>query len=121
MAVRAITFSHWQAHTRLLFQNLKILNVFDMHHLSVCTFMYDLSNNNLPHSLLDYCNIIQHRYSTRQKADQQVHLPKFRTSQGQFSLSFLGSIYWNNVPSDIKLKPSRNTFRNSLKMHILNQ
>lgn len=41
MAVRAMTFSHWQAHTRP-FRDLKILSVFDMHFLCVGTFMYDL-------------------------------------------------------------------------------
>ena len=121
MAVRAITFSNWQAHSRPLFQDLKILSIYDLHHLSVCTFMYDLKNKNVPHSLTDYCNVIQHRYSTRQKVDQQVHLPKFRTSQGQFSISFLGSMYWNDVPTVIKLQPSRNTFRNTLKSYLLNQ
>ena len=119
MAVRAITFSHWQAHTRPLFNDLKILNVFDLHNLSVCTFMYDLRNNNLPHSLADYCNLIEHKYPTRQKEGQQVNLPKLRTTQGQFSLSFLGSDFWNKVPVEIKSKKSRKSFRNSLKSYLL--
>ena len=119
MAVRAMTFSHWQAHTRPLFRDLKILDVFDMHFLCVGTFMYDLVKNNLPHSVIDYCDTIQHNYSTRQKTGQQVHLPKLRTTQGQFSLSFVGSDLWNKIPIDIKSKLSRSTFRNSLKEHLL--
>lgn len=75
--------------------------------------------NNLPHSLLDYCSTIQHNYSTRQKTGQQVHLPKLRTTQGQFSLSFVGSDLWNKIPLGIKSKLSRSTFRNSLKEHLL--
>ena len=58
MAVRAMTFSHWQADTRPLFRDLKILSVFDMHYLCVGTFMYDLVNNNLPYSSFNYCDTI---------------------------------------------------------------
>ena len=31
------------------------------------TFMFDLVNDNLPHILIEYCDIIEHSYSTRQK------------------------------------------------------
>ena len=56
--------------------------------------MFDLVNDNLPYILIEYCDIIEHSYSTRQKEGGQLRLPKFRTTQGQFSLSFVGSEFW---------------------------
>ena len=119
MAVRAITFSEWRTHTSPLFKTLHILNVYDLHDLAISTFMYDLFNKNLPHSLLDYCDIILHSYSTRQKEDGQLRLPKCRTTQGQFSLSFVGSEFWNRLPINIRLSRSRYIFRNALTTRLL--
>ena len=119
MAVRAIIFSEWRTRTSSLFQTLRILNVYDLHDLAISTFMFDLFNKNLPHSLIDYCDIILHRYSTRQKEDRQLRLPKCRTTQGQFSLSFVGSEFWNRLPINIRQSRSRNIFRNSLTTHLL--
>ena len=64
MAVRAITFSLYRAHTQPLFEELKLLNIYHLHKLSVCTFMFDLVHDKLPHAVKDYCSIIQHNYST---------------------------------------------------------
>ena len=121
MAVRAITFSEWRTPSDPLFKRLRILNVYNLHDLSISTFMFDLVNGNLPHILIEYCDIIEHSYSTRQKEDGQLRLPKLRTTQGQFSLSFVGSEFWNRLPVDVRLTRSRNRFRNSVTSHLLNK
>ena len=121
MAVRAITFSEWRTPSDPLFKGLRILNVYNLHDLSISTFMFDLVNGNLPHILIEYCDIIEHIYSTRQKEDGQLRLPKLRTTQGQFSLSFVGSEFWNRLPVDVRLTRSRNRFRNSVTSHLLNE
>ena len=40
------------------------MDVFELHKLSICTFIFDLSKGNLPHDLVEYCQNIQHSYST---------------------------------------------------------
>ena len=42
----------------------------------------------------------------------QLRLPKLRKTQGQFSLSVVGSEFWNRLPIDVGLTRSRNRFRN---------
>ena len=98
---------------------MRILNVFELHHLSVATFMFDLVHRNLPHSLIDYCDIIQHSYSTRQRVGGQLHLPHFKTTQGKFSMSFVGSNCWNKLPNGISLENTRTGFRNAVMQMLL--
>ena len=92
-----------------------------MHKLVINTFVFDLLRGNLPHSPLDYCQIIQHNYATRGKIDGLLHvcLPKCRTTHGQFSISFVGVKLWNCVPKEIREKNTRHTFRKHLTTHLL--
>ena len=114
MAIRAITFSTYMTRSRPLFRDLKILDVYQLHRLSICSFMYDLINENLPHSLPQYCSLIQHGYSTRQKEDENLYIPKVKTSLGKECLSYLGTTFWNDLPIKIRKKPSRSSFRKAV-------
>ena len=53
MAMRAITFSSIRTHSSPLFQQLQIVDVIKLHQFSVLTFMYDLCNGTIPHTLSD--------------------------------------------------------------------
>ena len=91
MAVRAITFSAFDADSKLLFKEVKLLNIFHLHKLSICTFMYDLIYGNLPYTIIRYCSLIQHEHHTRQKENEKLQVPKFRSTQGKFSLTYTGT------------------------------
>ena len=119
MAMRAITFSPWMTNSKPLFTRLKILNVYNLHDLAVLTFVYDLLNRKLPHSLTEYCQVIEHNYSTRGKENNKLYMPKCKTTQGQFSISFVGTKLWNSLPDYITEKKSRNSFRNLLSSYLL--
>ena len=119
MAMRAITFSSWRTHSKPLFQKLKILDVYNLHSLSVSTFVYDLLNNNLPHSLIEYCQVVEHKYATRGKECGQLYMPTCKTTQGQFSISFIGVKLWNCIPNDIREKRTRVAFRKLLMNHLM--
>ena len=119
MAMRAITFSSIRTHSSPLFQQLKVLDVIKLHQFSVLTFMYDLCNGTIPHTLSDYCQILQHPHATRSKGKSMLHLPKCKSTQGQFSISFLGVKFWNSLPLAIREKSTRSTFRRYLANHLL--
>ena len=121
MAMRAITFSLRCTHSEPLFQKLKILNVYKLHFLAVSTFIYDLMHNNLPHSLTEYCQVLDHKYGTRSKNRGQLYVPKCKTTQGQFSISFVGVKFWNCIPCDVKEKTSRSAFRKGLTTYLYTQ
>ena len=121
MAVRAITFSLFRTSSKPLFQNLRILDVFSLHELAVSTFVYDLFVGNSPHSLLEYCEVLHHTYRTRGKENFLLRLPICRTTQGTFSISFVGSKLWNSLPQEIKEKKTRYSFRKALTMYLVNK
>ena len=110
-----ITFSTYMTRSRPLFRDLKILDVYQLHRLSICSFMYDLIDN-LQHSLPQYCSLIQHGYSTRQKEDENlyIHVVKVKTSLGKEFLSYLGTTFWNDLPIKIRKKPARSSFRKAV-------
>ena len=120
MAVRAITFSAFDAESKLLFKEVKLLNIFHLHKLSICTFMYDLIYGNLPYTIIRYCSLIQHEHHTRQKENEKLQVPKFRSTQGKFSLTYTGTSFWNELPLQLRKKTSRFCFRKLLTEYLLN-
>ena len=118
MAMRAITFSPIRTASKPIFEQLAILNIFQLHKLLVLSFIQDLVYKRLPHSLVDYCQVIEHRYRTRGKEKTLLYLPKCKTKQGQYCISFEGSKFWNNLPHEIRAISSRTNFRNRLSTFL---
>ena len=118
MAMRAITFSPLKTSSKPLFQKMKVMNVFELHKLSICTFIFDLIKGNLPHDIVEYCQNIQHSYTTRSKKDGLLYLPKCKTSYGQLSVSFMGAKLWNSLPKKIRNAKKRKSFRVKLSKHV---
>ena len=48
-AIRNVTKSAYNAHTKLLYKEQNILKVHDLYRLSIVKFYFKLVNNNLPH------------------------------------------------------------------------
>ena len=102
MVVRPITFSCISAHSKHLFSELQILDIFKLHKLQLCTFMYDLLTNRLPHRFTDYCTPPVHEYSTRFKDRGNLLLPKVITSIGKFAITYTGTAFWKSLPPGIR-------------------
>ena len=118
MAMRAITFSPLRTPSDPLFQKLGVMDVFELHKLYICTFIFDLSKGNMPHDLVEYCQNIQHSYSTRGKKEGLLYLPKCKTMYGQLSLSYTGVKLWNALPRKLRSINTRKNFRSDLAKHI---
>ena len=119
LAVRAITFSAFDSNSQKLFKKLKLLNILQLHKLSLCTFMHDLTYNNLPYGLTRYCSLIQHEHETRHKESGKLQVPAFHSNQGQFSLTYTGTSFWNELPLDLRKTTSRFCFRKLLTQQLL--
>ena len=48
-----------------------------------------------------------------------INVPHFKTTQGKFAMSFVGSDCWNRLPSGIRLENRRSAFRNSMMQLLL--
>ena len=121
MAMRAITFSPLRTSSGPLFTSLGVLDVFDLHKLAVSTFVYDLHKGHLSHSLTQYYEMMNHAYRTRGKEHSMLRLPKCKTTHGTFSISFVGTKFWNSLPQNIREERTRFSFRRNLKNHLLNK
>ena len=92
-----------------------------IHKLLTVTFMYTLIHQQLPHPVNEYCKFFKHNYSTRQRDNKTLVLPKVKTEHGKRSITFCGSELWNALPDDIKIKPSVTSFRNAVKKKLLQE
>ena len=117
---RLITFSHYTATSRPLFQLLSILSVYDTYRYQLMIHVYKITNNLIEnyYSLQYYVvNSAIHQYSTRQNTN--LHVPKCRTSLRQATIVFQGPKLWNSLPLEIRTNPSLNSFKKSLKLFLL--
>ena len=119
MAMRVITFSPFRTSSNALFVRLQVLDVYNLFNHSVSTFVYDLQKGHLPHSLMDYFDLMNHMYRTRGRDKLMLRLPKCNTTHGTFSISFIGAKLWNNLPINIKEEKTRSLFRKNLRIRLL--
>ena len=61
-------------------------------------------------------NFLFHNYDTRNR--DNLHLVRCNTSYGSKSVKYKGSNLWNQLPNDLKLTTSLNSFKSKLKLTI---
>ena len=120
MIVRIITFSGFREGSSPLFKKLGLLDIYKLYTLLLGKFMFDLHHHNLPQSLSDFFQNVDHCHETRFKQGSNLYLPKMRTRTGQFAISYAGAKLWNNLPRNVKVSTSRNVFTHSLTQHLSN-
>ena len=121
MAVRAITHSQSMTHSSPLFNTLEILDVHKLHRFLVSTFVYDLLHNNLPHSVDEYCNVLNYEYNTRQKEQNNLCVPTVKTFYGKQSMTYTGAVTWNSIQHSTRNEPRRQRFKSSLCKDLLKE
>ena len=93
--IRIITNSPYLAHTNPLYSSESILKLDDIIKLEIATFMYLVENNQAPstfENVFKHNNEI-HSHNTRQS--KKFHTISRRTKLGQFSISYMGPLVWN--------------------------
>jgi hypothetical protein len=107
IAIRAITFSKWNASTFTLFQNLKLLTLYDINVLRTRCFVYKSIHNLLPPQFADIfvLNSEVHCHDTRHKGNIHTtyHRLKIALAIGNY-----GAKLWNNLSQHLKDTPSFN-------------
>ena len=119
-AVRIITFTEYNCHSRPLFRELKVLKVIDLLYLYCALFMYDYYSNRLPLIFNDFFKSVNkvHQYQTRFACKISYYLPKARTNYGKFNIRFSGAKVWNSIEESLKFK-SRTCFKVLLKESLI--
>ena len=99
------------------FKVLPLNQLIDIHR---ATYMFSLSNNDLPSVFRSYCKKPTHHYMTR-FAQANFCIPNHKTRLSESSIKFLGPSIWSKIPNDLKKLQFRKTFSNHLKELYLNQ
>ena len=120
-AVRAMTFKNHMDHSMPLFYECKILDLYKLYHLMICTYMYDLIHGTTPDDISLYCSYIGHCYETKQKINKNLVIWLAKTNIGKQCISHSGPLNWNLLENDIRNSLSRSTFRRKLKLKLLEE
>ena len=85
-------------------------------------YMYKCLNNDNHNSVIPSFNFISnvHSYNTRLHASKSLAIPLPKTEYFKHSLSYRGSVIWNNIPSNVKNNSTSFTFKKQYKSIILN-
>ena len=118
-AVRLITFSSFRSSVSPVYSSLKILPFNEQFFIQKSIFMHSLHYQSLPFALSVYCQIPDHKYSTRYATSLNYILPRVVTNRGQSSIKFSGPKTWFNVTKDLKEIAFRKPFSKRMKEHIL--
>ena len=110
-------------HTPPLFHKLNIMNIFDIYKLQIGLVIYESTNNIGPiNSIINLPKADEiHQYNTRYANRGNLFINSVRTTRyGLKSISVEGAKLWATLPSYIKEKPSKLTFKSSLKKFLIN-
>ena len=98
--IRAITFSDFDAPTKPLMKELKILSFEDLYKAQIASLMWDYDHGFLPHSLnsLFSRRSSVHTINLRNVADGRLYTAnRFNTAYGKNSFSQIGSKFLNDL------------------------
>ena len=124
MAIRAISFADFNAHTSPLFKKHEILTLTDLYQHKLASLLWDLDHEKLPNSLLNlFCkrNDI-HNHLTRMSSSGKYSVKKFNTKRyGQRSFQVEGTLAINRLKSldAYRNSSSKPAFLNKYKMSLL--
>ena len=106
-----------------LFATLNILTIFNINILQTCIFTYKTKyqNSELPDHFQQYfqSNSSFHSHQTRQS--NQLHVPLYSTTRGQFSLKYKGVSSWNAHSHLMTNSSSLSTYKRSLINKLIAQ
>lgn len=120
-AIRIITFSKWNAHTKPLFCRLKLLPVFDINKLQILCFTYRALKGLLPNQFnnLYVLNSHIHDHFTRQTV--KIHSQPCRTKIRQYSVRIRGIKLWNSLDLNIANSPTLSIFKRLCRNQLINE
>jgi hypothetical protein len=124
MAIRAISFADFNAHTAPIFKKLEILTLHDLYHKQLASLLWDLDHNELPTSLsrLFTRRDEVHNHSTRLAISSKYTVKITNTKRyGEKSFQIEGAILLNKLKDlDIyKTSNTKSTFLMKYKKSLL--
>ena len=119
--IRICTNSNFLDHTPPLFARLKTLTIFDLHSLSIATFMYKFKFKLLPEIFSSYFNTVRSFHTYRIRSSNSFRPHEFRTDLARNTIRRQGPLLWNDLPDDIVNSSSLKRFKCALKKNLISK
>ena len=110
-AIRAITCSHYKAHTNPLFKSLKFLKIGDMYALKILKFYFNLCQDKLPPNMNDYKLLLSSGHSSYELRHETFQLPKIKHEYAKSMLYYQLPITINSTAKLILDKAFTHSFQ----------
>jgi len=117
-ALRIITKSTYNTHTKPLFNKLNLLNIDQIKYLQICELMYRYEKNLLPSAFISLFTSSTQTIQTR--SNRSYLCPYVRTNVRKFSIGYQGPLIWNNLPITIKNATGFPQFKKLTRAYIQN-
>ena len=118
-AIRIVCNASYYQHTTPLFNELKLLTIFEIFKLQLGIFMYKWWNNLLPSNFSSLFTFTRSIHSYSMRNNLSLHVPYTRSSMAYSTLRYYGPIFWNFLDANVISSTSLQSFKNNLKIHLL--
>ena len=116
-AVRLITRSPYNSHSKPLFLELNLLTIDQVRHLQTCELMHRYHNNQPPPAFSSFFKPLSLAIQTRSNRSYECDFA--RTNTRKFSIRYQGPLAWNNLPNYIRTVSGLPYFKRLIRAYIL--
>ena len=117
--LRIITSSHYHAHTKQLFKDLKLLKLEHIYIQRIMIFLFKFIKGGLPEHFENIFTINRTIVPRQTRQSNDFHVPFCRTTQYQKTIKFQGVKYWNMINPFIDTQCSIHAFKKRLKNYLM--
>ena len=116
-AIRKMTFSKMDSHTKPLFKKLNILDFQNTLDLNLGKFMWDVTKNNYP--LSDTLNFVRLTSSNRKIIPTEKYIPICRTKYKANFITTTDALLWKCIPTTLKEIKNKKLFSKKYFKYLL--
>ena len=113
--IRTIAGLGKRDHTNDSFYNLRILKLVDVNRVACASFVYKCLHGLVAND----CNFTPINTNYNIRNNSELRLPLKRSSQSQTDIQYHGPKIYNEIPDQIKNKPTVSSFKRTLKKYII--
>ena len=103
-----------------LYLNYNTLSITQLHEFKLGSFLfkYYYYPNLLPDSFKGYFKLNLHVHTHATRNSSNIFLTRFKTSYGKRRLHYRAALIWNNLPMNLKIFQSLNSFKKTYLLHL---
>lgn len=112
-AIRILTFSPFRSHASSLLQQLSILSINELFKYNLAILLFKSLHNMVPLNVFTRSSLVNVN-STRFASNHNLLLPNVHSNYGKQTANFAAFVFWNSLPTNVKLSSSLHLFKRGL-------